>query len=133
MFSLDPELPRDVAQVLESASVLDVSEYRVFELAYRARFGGPVRDTAAFDRCFFDYLYRDRVPPWVRAFTRAVVDRAHEAGFDPVASGLAPPVRPAAVSRGIRYAVWTAVTVAAIVFAAHFSADPSGCMFPPCY
>ena len=134
MFSLDPAPPRDVAEVLESAALLEVSEYRVFEMAHRSWYGAAPGDPAAFDRCFFAYLYRDRVPPWVRRFARAVVARARRPGFDPADYGIRhPPPRRTMVWLGIRYALWTLAAVSAIVVVAHFSAAPFGCLFPPCY
>ena len=132
MFRLASPLPPDVADVLESASLLEISEYRVFELAHRAWFGAASR-AAPLERSFSDYLYRDRVPPWVRAFTRAVVARGREPGFDPAEWGAAcRPPAPTAVYLATRYALWTVAAVAAVCVAAHFAAEPRGCMFPPC-
>ena len=132
MFRFSSALPRDVADVLESAALLEVSEYRVFELAHRAWFGAAPR-AAPLERSFFDYLCRDRVPPWVRAFARAVVARGREPGFDPAEWGapFRPPARTAAWL-AIRYALWTVAAVVAICVAAHYAAEPRGCMFPPC-
>ena len=95
MFALDPDHPKDVADVLESAGLLEVSEYRVFELAYAAWFStaGEAPDKKMFERAFFAYLYCDRVPPWVRAYTREIVQRADACTFDPADYGItyAPP------------------------------------------
>jgi len=136
MFALDPELPEDVSDVLESASLLEVSEFRVFELAYAAWFGRPAAGRAlkALDRLFFDYLYRDVVPPWVRAFTRELVERDRAGRFDPADYGITyPPPTPTMIYLGIRYAVWAALTLAAIMLTAHYLPAPEGCYFPPCY
>lgn len=131
---LGSALPRDVAGVLESASLLEVSEYRVFEMAYRAWFGADAGGSASFDRCFFDYLYRDRVPPWVRTFTRGVVARGREADFDPAEYGVVhPPPQRTMIYLGCRYAIWAGAAVTAVIVAAHFAAEPFSCLFPPCY
>jgi hypothetical protein len=136
MFSLDPELPEDVADVLESAACLEISEFRVFELAYAAWFGRPEgeREARALDRHFFAYLYRDQVPPWVRALTREVV-RSNRAGVLDLADyGIVhEPPTPTMIYLGIRYAVWAALTLVFIVAGAHMIAAPEGCTFPPCY
>ena len=129
------ELPRDVADVLETASLLDVSEYRVFELAHRAWFGAAAGDRAGLDRRFFAYLYRDEVPPWVRRFARAVVASGRKAGFDPAMWGAPrpPPPRRATIRLGVRHAFCTLAAVAAVFATAHCAAEPFGCLFPPCY
>ncbi len=135
MFTLDPELPPDVATVLESASLLEVSEYRIFEMAYEAWFGRKVDNNAKLlNRQFFAYLNRDSVPPWVRSLCRDLARRGRAPGFDPARYGIvrAPPTR-TMIYLGIRYTIWTALTVSVIIGLAHFAAIPAGCTFPPCY
>ena len=134
MFALDPDLPEDVSDVLQSAALLEVSEFRVFELAHAAWFGVKKADATALDRCFFDYLYRDRVPTWVRSFAREVVRRAQAGSFDPADYGIRhDPPTPTMIYLGIRYAVWAALTIAFIIASAHMVTGPTGCYFPPCY
>ena len=137
MFALDPELPQDVADVLDSASLLEVSEYHVFEMAHAAWFGASATDSdyvRMMERHFFAYLYRDLVPPWVRAFTREVVRSGQGEGFDPARFGIthAPPT-PTMIYLGIRYALWTLLAVAIIFTLAYLTPAPPGCTFPPCY
>ena len=93
------------------------------------------RDThRLFPRRPGDYLYRDRVPTWVRAFAREVVRRAKAGSFDPADYGIVhPPPTPTMIYLGIRYAVWAALTIGFIIASAHMVAGPSGCYFPPCY
>lgn len=136
MFALDPDLPEDVSDVLRSAALLEVSEFRVFELAHTAWFGsaGDRVDSKTLDRYFFDYLYRDRVPAWVRAFAREVVRRAQAGVFDPADYGIThPPPTPTMIYMGIRYAVWAVLTLGFIIASAHMVSAPTGCYFPPCY
>lgn len=134
MFALDPDLPEDVSNVLESAALLEVSEFRVFELAFTAWFGEREPDAQKLDRCFFDYLYRDQVPTWVRAFVREVVGRARAGRFDPADYGIVhPPPTPTMIYLGIRYAVWTILTLTFIIASARMVTGPTGCYFPPCY
>jgi len=138
MFGLDAKPPRDVADVLESAGLLEVSEYRVIELAHAAWFGeaNTRRARRSLDGYFFDYLYRDQVPPWLRAFTREVVLRAREGRFDPADYGIryAPPT-PTMIYLGIRYAVWVVLAVVFILAVARFGYGGMhiGCVLPPCY
>ncbi len=137
MFALDPDLPEDVSNVLKSAALLEVSEFRVFELAYAAWFGpsgDDEPDPKALDRCFFDYLYRDHVPTWVRSFAREVVRRAQAGSFDPADYGIThDPPTPTMIYLGIRYAVWAALTLGFIIASAQMVSGPTGCYLPPCY
>ena len=133
MFSLDSGLPPEIAEVLECAALLEISEYRVFEMAHRAWFGAA-SDRARLERSFFAYLYCDRVPPWVRRFARGVAERGRAPGFDPAEYGVIhPPPQRTMMRLGVRYALWTAAAVTAVALAAHYAAEPFGCMFPPCY
>ncbi len=136
MFALYPDHPKDVADVLESAGLLEVSEYRVFELAYAAWFStaGEAPDKKMFERVFFAYLYRDRVPPWVRAYTREIVQRADAGTFDPADYGItyAPPT-PTMIYLGVRYAFWAVMALTFIIASAQVVTAPEGCYFPPCY
>ncbi len=136
MFALDPDPPKDVSDVLESAGLLEVSEYRVFELAHAAWFSasGETPDRKTLEKYFFGYLYRDRVPPWVRSFTREVVARARAGTFDPADYGIvyAPPTR-TMIYLGLRYSFWVVAAVGFIIAAAQVVTAPEGCYFPPCY
>ncbi|HEX9648311.1 MAG TPA: hypothetical protein VGB88_12475 [Alphaproteobacteria bacterium] len=136
MFSLDPDLSEDVTNVLDSAGLLEVSEFEVFRMAYASWFGEPTGDSdrRVLDRYFFDYLYRDKVPPWARAFTREVVRRADANCLDLADYGIVhPPPTPTMIYLGIRYAIWAAFTIAFIVATAHMVNGPEGCILPPCY
>jgi hypothetical protein len=136
MFALDPEMPEDVSDLLQAAALLEVSEYRVFELAYTAWFSTAreLPDKKVLERFFFAYLYRDRIPPWVRAYTREIVRRADAGTFDPADYGIvyAPPTR-TMIYLGIRYTFWTVLTLVFIIASAQVVTVPEGCYFPPCY
>ena len=135
MFSLDPELSEDVVGVLDSAGLLEVSEFQVFRMAYKSWFGEPAgeSDLRALDRYFFDYLYRDRVPPWVRAFTREVVRRERAGALDLADYGIVhQPPTPTMIYLGIRYGIWAAFTIAFLIASAHMVTTPASCSFPPC-
>ncbi len=135
MFTLDSEPPLDVATVLESASPFGVSGYRIFEMPCEAWFGCKADNNAKLlDGEFFAYLNRDSVPPWVRFLCRDLTRCGRAPDFDPACYGIvrAPPTR-TMIYLGIRYTIWTALTVSVIIGLAHFAAILAGCTFPPSY
>lgn len=65
------EVDADLVAVMSSAALLEVSEYRFFELAHRHWFGRPV-SCRRLEPIFDEYLRRDVVPHWVRHLARQV-------------------------------------------------------------
>lgn len=66
--TMDP----DVADVLETAALLDTTEIEVFRKAYASWHGrsGAEREV---EEAFVAYMFAEQVPLWVRHFTRPVV------------------------------------------------------------
>ena len=73
----------DLAAVATSAALLEVSEFRFFELAHERWFGRPVSRPHC-ERLFLDYMFRDAVPPWVRHLARQVLALEARQELDPV-------------------------------------------------
>jgi len=131
--NLDRDIRPDIREVLETAAVLEISEFRVFELAY-ADWYGRTAPLANMERIFSTYMYHDLVPAWVRQFTRQVLRLRDENRLDPADFGVHhEPPTPTMIYLGIRYAVWAALTLALIVIGAMYIEGPAGCFFPPCY
>ena len=130
------EKPSDSLNVAEAAALLEISEFRVFELAYTGWFGGEP-DERVIEPHFMAYMFRRAVPPWVRHFTRHVIDLAADGTLDPSDFGIAK--RWASrrdIARGKLYLVYLTVSVVALVLLADLTAEWMGaseCMFPPCY
>ena len=61
----------DAVALSQTADRLAVSEYRVFELAYRHWYG-RVPEAGFLEQAYGRYLNRTELPPWVRDFTRRV-------------------------------------------------------------
>ncbi len=72
----------DLAAVATSAALLEVSEFRFFELAHERWFGQPASERHC-ERLFLDYMFRDAVPPWVRHLARQVMALAARRELDP--------------------------------------------------
>ncbi len=70
--------PPEVRLVQEAAAALEVREFDVFRAAYRAWYGVEP-ETVALEKEFVAYMFRQRLPPYVRHFARQVLAEA-EAG-----------------------------------------------------
>ena len=136
MFSLDPALPEDVANVLESSACLEISEFRVFELAYAAWFGREP-EQRVIEAYFGRYMYQAIVPPWVRHFTRRVCTLQHDGLLDPRAYGILPrELSRREVARGRLYIAYLVASLVVLLLLAELTVDwldIRGCMLPPCY
>ena len=62
---------KDLIAVAVSASLLQVSEFKCFQVAYEQWFGHEL-DEQSMENIFFTYLKELSVPHWVRHFTRKV-------------------------------------------------------------
>ena len=128
--------PPDVLAVVEASGLLAVSEFRIFELAYENWYGVET-DEKTIERHFLPYMFQERVPHYVRAFTRRVLslDRAGE--LDPRAFGIVPDRRTTrGVTVGLIYSACVVASVAVLVLLAKVTAERLGlseCMFPPCF
>jgi hypothetical protein len=92
-------LDQDVASVRRAAGLLQIQEFAFFRLAYRHWHGrsAPDRDL---EPLLISYLFRRRVPPWMRHLAREVQERSANAALLPQDYGLeiaSPP--PAVVHR----------------------------------
>jgi hypothetical protein len=62
-----------------AAAFLDVSEYRVLEIAYPSWFGRQA-ESGTIEHAFDEYLERGVIPFWARFFIRSLMDRTEESG-----------------------------------------------------
>ena len=107
----------DVRVVVSAAELLQIGEFRLFELAHLRRFGREA-DHKALEPSFVRYMFEQRAPGWVLHFARAVLARQRQGRLDPAEFGVAAPApRPAdpALLRAcndIMFAVWVAAAYA---------------------
>lgn len=73
---------KDVAQTIMSSSLLQVSEFRFFELSYSRWYGRDLSENRM-EYYFSDYMMRSQVPHWVRHLSREVKTRHFEGTLDP--------------------------------------------------
>jgi len=86
---IDDRLPANIQAVLDTAALLDITEFRVFELAHVNWYGRRAQ-TRDIEPLFVDYMFNDIVPPWVAQFTRKVLRLYHE-GVDYMFNDIVPP------------------------------------------
>ncbi len=93
MFFVECEksIPLDVRNVLDTAAMLQVTEFNLFRIAYRHWHGcdAPERSIEKF---FVPYMFRSIVPYWVRQLCRHVLQADAEGILDPAEFGIAAPV-----------------------------------------
>jgi len=65
-------------EVGRAANILQVGEFQLLQLAYRAWHDGDLPE-ALVDRLFHDYMLHDEVPHWARHYARQIL-RLDEAG-----------------------------------------------------
>jgi len=72
----------DEAKVRISSRLLEISEFRLFHIAYSRWYGMEIPDREI-EPTFSAYLLENRIPHWVRHFTREVLSRYRDGTLDP--------------------------------------------------
>lgn len=137
LFFDEKKMSADVADVLEAAALLEVTEFELFRIAYRRWFGADIRDREL-ERHYLPYMFKKQVPPWVRQLTRSVIADAEAENLDPTAYGVLPrPLSMDMYHRGLRYFLWIAVILGTLWTGAATVAELApwyqSCYLPPCY
>lgn len=138
MKDFNQHVPPDVVAVLDASAALEVTEFRLFELAWQDWFGGRP-DERRLERHFAAYMFADRVPHWVRNFARRILDLDDRGLLDPRSFGIWPRL-PSSRMRFLAKLYVAALLLLFVVLAASalnlderllsFYRD---CYFPPCY
>jgi hypothetical protein len=137
LFFDEKKMSADVADVLEAAALLEVTEFEFFRIAHRRWYGARIEDQEL-ERLYLPYMFHGRVPVWVRQLAREVIAKAEADCLDPKSFGVLPqPLSMDMYNRGLRYFLWltvifgTLLTGAATV--AHLAPWYQSCYLPPCY
>ncbi len=83
----DEDVASDQWDLLESAALLQVTEFKVFELAYKAWYGVAARQ-AVIEVHFRNYMFRQVIPVWVAGFCRRVVEMEQAGTLNPKDFGI---------------------------------------------
>jgi len=131
----EKRIPTDVWQVLRTASLLAIPEFRVFEIAYKQWFGRGVNEQTI-EQHYVGYMFDDDVPMWVRHFCKRILRMDAEGTLDPTEFGII--LKDATreqQNRGIEYIVWIVSGVVVMVLLAELLTRTISlqCTFPPCY
>lgn len=78
----DESLASEQWDLLEAAALLQVTEFRIFELAYMEWYGRRPRQYII-EPYFNDYMFNQVIPAWVTHFCRRVVALGHAGDLDP--------------------------------------------------
>jgi hypothetical protein len=72
----------DTDNVIISAGILQISEFRFFKVAYSDWYGVDISDKAL-EPIFSNYMFRNVVPHWVRRLARIVLSRSRQGVLNP--------------------------------------------------
>jgi hypothetical protein len=126
----------DVEDIVKTAAFLHVSEFEVFQLAYRNWFGHTAANREI-DAFFSRYMSTAAAPIWVRAFTRRIRQLHREGRLNLREFGIqspAPATHQSAI-QGVIALVLMILIVILLVYLANRAEDTlmAGCQLPPCY
>ena len=131
------DMPADCVLVANTAGLLEITEFRLFQLAFGDWYGREIRDYEAEDY-FTAFMYYDRVPFWVRRFCHKIQDLREEGHLEPGNFGIKPErfeyrlLRWAVAAVSIMFA-----SLVILIFLANTAVDLmpflKECYFPPCY
>ncbi len=126
----------DVYDVLESAALLDITEFRLFQIAYNWSFGRTATEEQI-EAHYIPYMFEKVVPSWVQRFTDQVLQMDAEGGVDPEVFGIFPRESTAQDrSRGRVYALYLVTACLTVYLLAELAVDALRlyhCTLPPCY
>ena len=131
----EKNVPPDVWDVLRAASLLNIGEFRIFELAFKNWFGRQAREKTI-ERYFIPYMFRGRVPSWVRHFCREIIDLERMHHLDAEYYAFKPEIQTyAGIWKGLLGFIGIGATLLVLVLLAKSVAPmmPLACTFPPCY
>lgn len=107
----DDEIAQDTRDVLAASSELQITEFRLFELAYHRWFGEYLSEKKM-ERFYAGYMFNASAPFWVRHFCRDVLEHARNGNLEPEKFGVFPvPFSDSLFNRGIRYSLVVLVVI----------------------
>ena len=133
----DDSLNVDARSVLDASALLDITEFRLFNMAY-FRWYGHYSSPHCMEQHFANYMFCSVVPMWVRHLTREILHK-DSVGMLNLLEYDAPPPPPsvAVVRRGRRLIVLLFSICLLLLLASYFYEDlllvTKNCYFPPCY
>ena len=100
----DHTVPQDTREVLAASSLLQITEFHLFELAFTRWFGREPKE-GELEECFARYMFAYHAPFWVRQYCRDVETKESDGSLDPREFGVLPREVPDTwLRRGLRHA-----------------------------
>lgn len=131
-------LDTDIVAVLDASAALEVTEFRLFQLAF-ADWYGKAAGEEFMERQFAAYMFAQRVPNWVRHFARKILKLQAQDRLDPRSFGVwkrLPSSRMVVIARiytGILLLLFLLALTSIYSLPESVLAMYRGCYFPPCY
>jgi hypothetical protein len=131
-------LHADVVSLLDASSVLEVTEFRFFELAFHD-WHGRKADEALIEKHFAAYMFANRIPNWVRHFARKILKLDAQGKLDPKNFGVwrrLPSARMMLIAKlytATLLAVFFLLTAFVYTIPEEILTVFRQCYFPPCY
>lgn len=138
MKDFNAHISADVAAVLDASAVLEVTEFRLFELAWRDWFG-RAPDERRLERYFAAYMFAERVPHWVRRFARHILALDAQGRLDPRSFGIWQRLPSTRMRFLVKLYCAALIVLFLVLSAAAMDLDDQilsfyrSCYFPPCY
>jgi len=124
-------------EVLNTAALLETSEFNVFHLAYRSWYGKTVSDKEI-ERYYVPYMFREVVPHWVRSFCRMILESEKSGKLD--ARNYVPPEPPPKKHEVSQFMMKLIIAINCLIILLKLADQAAvqmgladNCMFPPCY
>lgn len=133
----DKPLSPDLQVLLDAVALLDISEFHLFELAYKDWYGKPAI-TEKLEDVFVRYMYREEIPFWVRHYAREIIQQRGKRQDDrfprePLQHSATRP----AIRRGLRVLLGLIFILVFLIIVTNHSPEwmlfGEECYFPPCY
>ena len=116
--------------------MLQISEFELFQLAYRSWYGQTPTELQL-TRAFDAYMVQTQVPMWVRAFSRQIQHLQDEGRLDRACFGLQSRPATGFWTRliGVSSLLAMILFIGMLVYWSHLAQDytTQGCQLPPCY
>ncbi len=87
----DEDIDPDLWDLLQTSSLLEIKEYDVFKLAYKEWFGHLPKPQVS-EAHFANYMFNQKIPVWVRRYTRKVIELHERDALNPRELGVYQPL-----------------------------------------
>jgi hypothetical protein len=131
-------LDADIVAVLDASAALEVTEFRLFQMAFRDWYGKSPRNEFL-ERQFAAYMFAQRVPAWVRQFARKILKLQAQGRLDPRSFGVwkrLPSSRMVMIAKiytAVLLLIFSLSLLSIYTLPESILAMVAGCYFPPCY